>query len=335
MSASSLVIKIQQFQRIFNLYASNTIFVLGIFGNIVNILVFTRLKLFRGNRCAFYLTVESIVNIYLICLVEVLILVSDIAQINLANTSVIWCKLQTTLGQPARLFIGSIICFEALDQYLSTHYRLHLRQLSTFALAQISIIAVSFVWILQSIPYIIFYDIVPSFGCIITNQSLVYYYSYVYYIFLNGLLPICTASVFSLLAYRNVRHIIRRQLAIERRRLDRQMTAMIFARVIMFVVLSLPYTIFRIYLLNLNGLVIGTIHNAINQLVTVLVNALLSCNFSLSFYVFVTISSRFRRQVRQLLLRQCWRSMKRCLHLDLNSVRPIGVISDTSDWQSQ
>ncbi|CAF1451673.1 unnamed protein product [Adineta ricciae] len=103
----------QPFQRIFSLYASNTIFVLGVIGNIVSILVFTRLKLFRGNRCAFYLTVESIANIYLICLVEVLILVSDIAQINLANTSIIWCKLQTTLGQPARLFIGSIICFEA------------------------------------------------------------------------------------------------------------------------------------------------------------------------------------------------------------------------------
>ena len=204
MSTSSLAIKIQQFARVFSFYASNTIFVLGIIGNIFNIIVFTKLKLFRGNRCAFYLTVESIANIYLICYAEVLILLSEIAQINLPNTSIIWCKLQTTLGQPARLFIGSIICFEALDQYLSTHYQLYL---------------------------------------------------------------------------------VRRQLSIERRRLDRQMTAMIFARVIMFIVLSLPYTILRIHLLNLNGLVIDTIHNAINQLATVLVSVLLSCNFSVRIFM--------------------------------------------------
>ena len=280
MSTSSIVIQIQQFQQIYNSYISNSIFALGIIGNIFNILTFAKLKLFRSNRCAFYLIVESIADIYLICFLEVLTLIPEIAQISPTNVSVIWCKLQTTFGQPARLFIGSMVCFEALDQYLSTHHRLYLRQLCTLALARVSIITISFVWILQSVPYIVFYDIVPSFGCIITNQSLVYYYSYGYYIFLNGLLPICTASVFSLLAYRNVRRLVRRQLPIERRRLDRQMTAMIFARVVMFVVLLLPYTMFRIYLLSLNGLVIDSVHNAINQLLLTLTNGLLFCNFS-------------------------------------------------------
>ncbi|CAF1058661.1 unnamed protein product [Adineta ricciae] len=262
------------------LYVINIILCIGIVGNFLNIIVFAKLKLFRGNRSAFYLTAESVVNIYLLFDTVLPMLFQTIYHVYPENVSLLWCKLKTTLNQSARLLIGSIVCFEALDQYFSTHHRSHLRQLITLKLARFLVIFSATLWTIQTIPYIIFFDIVPSFGCIITNQSLVYYYSYVYYIFLNGLLPICIASVFSLLAYRNVRHIIRRQLPIERRRLDRQMTAMIFARVIMFVVVSLPYTIFRVYILNLNGLVIDSAHIAVNQLALTMATTLLLGNYS-------------------------------------------------------
>ncbi len=53
------------------------------------------------------------------------------------------------------------------------------------------------------------------------------------------------------MAYRNVRRIIQRQIPIYRRRLDQQLTAMIFVRVIFFVVLQLPFTIYRIYSITL------------------------------------------------------------------------------------
>ena len=55
--------------------------------------------------------------------------------------------------------------------------------------------------------------------------------------FFNGLLPIFVSSLFSLLAYRNVRRIVRRQIPMDRRRLDQQLTAMIFMRVIFFILL--------------------------------------------------------------------------------------------------
>jgi hypothetical protein len=67
---------------------------------------------------------------------------------------------------------------------------------------------------------------------------------------LVGLLPIVIASVFSLLAFQNVRRIVRRQLPIVRRRLDRQMTAMVLIRVIFFICFSIPYITYRIYAIN-------------------------------------------------------------------------------------
>ncbi|CAF4716707.1 unnamed protein product, partial [Rotaria sp. Silwood2] len=82
------------------------------------------------------------------------------------------------------------------------------------------------------------------------------------------------------LAYRNVRHLIRRQIPIVRRKLDRQLTAMIFVRVIFFIILLLPYTIFRIYILNLNISLVDTVHYAILQLTSAITVSLMLGNHS-------------------------------------------------------
>jgi hypothetical protein len=73
------------------------------------------------------------------------------------------------------------------------------------------------------------------------------YFSFFYYPILSSALPLIVTASFSLMAYRNVRHIIRRQIPIVRRRLDRQLTAMVLARVICLIVLGLPYIIFSLY----------------------------------------------------------------------------------------
>ncbi|CAF0921693.1 unnamed protein product [Adineta steineri] len=59
-----------------------------------------------------------------------------------------------------------------------------------------------------------FVGIQPSFGCIILNENFIEYASYFFYPVLAGLFPILIASSLSLLAYRNVRRIIRRQIPI-------------------------------------------------------------------------------------------------------------------------
>ncbi|CAF0895746.1 unnamed protein product [Rotaria sordida] len=142
---------------------------------------------------------------------------------------------------------------------------------------------------------------------------------YTYY----GLFPILISSSFSLLAYQNVRQLVRRQIPIERRRLDRQMTAMIFARVITFVILVLPYTIFRIYTLNVNVSPVDILPYAINQLVSAIVSSLLIWIYALNFYIFLASSSRFRRQVKYFLVKKCWQSLKRWYSLNRTQVHPL------------
>ncbi|CAF1511440.1 unnamed protein product [Rotaria sp. Silwood1] len=87
--------------------------------------------------------------------------------------------------------------------------------------------------------------------CTTYNTIFSRYYSSVYYPIVQGALPMIIASLFSFLAFRNVRRIVRRQIPIVRRRLDRQFTAMVLARVACLVAFILPYAIYRIYVLNI------------------------------------------------------------------------------------
>ncbi len=283
MSTTSITLQHLVSAQKYIMYINCIMFVGGFIGNSLNILIFTKLKLFRNNRSIFYLIVESIANIIMSFQYFIHQLFQLIYEVDPSILSIFWCKAKTTSVQTCRLLISSVICFEAFDQFLSTHHQSSYRQLSTLKLGRYLIWITSCLWFFQSIPYIIFYEIVPESGCIITNRALIHYYSYCYYIFLNGLIPICVSSLFSLLAYRNVRHLIRLQIPIERRRLDRQMTAMIFARVIAFVILLTPYTVFRIYILNVNTSSSDILHNAINQLISVIVLTVLTWIYSVRF----------------------------------------------------
>jgi len=245
--------------QLYTTYTIIIIFSLGLFGNLLNILVFINLKIFRLNRCAFYLIVESLVDI-----VQLSQLFANqmwglsINGNDPTNVSLVWCKWRTVVGQWCRLMLASIVCFTAIDQFLSTNPVGHLRQWSSLQIAHCQIRVSIFLCLVHTLPFAVFLQIHPPLGCIINNIGLTNYYSFFYYPVLNGLLPIFISSLFSLLAYRNVRRIVRRQIPIDRRRLDQQLTAMIFVRVIFFVLLQLPYTIHRIIVINVASLQANT-----------------------------------------------------------------------------
>jgi hypothetical protein len=168
---------------------------------------------------------------------------------SLTDYSLVWCKIKYFLDQMTQILPFSIICFAAFDQFLSTSYWYTLRRMSTFKLAQRLIFIATCLAIIHSTSALIFCGIFPPIGCTVNNKIVLYYSLFVYYPIIVGILPISISSLFSLIAFRNVRHIIRRQVPIMRRRLDHQLTAMVFMRVIAFVILFLPYVIYRTFTL--------------------------------------------------------------------------------------
>jgi hypothetical protein len=250
MSSSSTAIEILNAARQYTLTSGYILFAFGIIGNALNVLVFTQLKLFRGNRCAFYLTVESIASfLYQLFYISLTILTSIYGDDG-SGRFPSWCKVRYIFVQTFLLITYYMISCAAVDQFFSTNHRYNLRQICTMQVAR----CFTFTWlcisIIHSIIFGLFSGIQPSVGCVIFNQIYLQYATIFVYPLLDGLLPILIASLFSLLAFRNVRRIVRRQLPIVRRRLDRQMTAMVLIRVIFFVCFALPYSSYRVYAIN-------------------------------------------------------------------------------------
>jgi hypothetical protein len=290
MSNSSYISDLIVDSQIFSTYSGYINFGLCIIGNLLNICVFTNLKTFRLNRCAFYLIVESVVDIGQLSQLFVnQIWGSSINGNDPMTVSLVWCKFRTVVGQWFRLMLASIVCFAAIDQYLSTNPVPYLRQWSSLKLAHRQIYFASLLCLLHTIPFAVFSQIYPPIGCIFTNIGLTNYYSFFYYPVLNGLLPIFISSLFSLLAYRNVRRIVRRQIPIDRRRLDQQLTAMIFVRVIFFVLLQLPYTIHRIIVINVASLQANTTVYVTNLWVRAISTTLIYLSQAVIFFFFMLV----------------------------------------------
>ncbi|CAF3691230.1 unnamed protein product [Rotaria sp. Silwood1] len=307
MSSSTADIIVSVSQQ-YTICVSFIILFTGILGHMLNIFVLTHLKIFQGNPSAFYLIVESIVN-----LLQMMISFTSRIAINgfandLTQTSLVWCKLRQLFVQYFTLVSLTIVCCSAIDQYLSTNYYPFIRQMSTIKLAKVLTIITMITWILHCIPVMIFFEIQSTYGCNIYNQHFLNYITYVYYLILTGTLPLIVSIFFSILAYRNVRRIVRHQMPIRRRKLDQQLTAMIIVRVIFLVVMTLPYVIQRFYTLSTLVIKDSVIRKSIEELIGAVTFSLFYLNFSGSFYLFLISSARFRRQVKHVLINKCWRT---------------------------
>jgi hypothetical protein len=231
----------------YTVYNGYIILPLGIIGNIINILTFIHLKLFRGNRSAFCLTVEGISNLTYEFTSMSLTILTSIYGDDATGRSDIWCKIRYILGPATILIAYFMVCCTAIDQFFSTNYHVYLRQMCTFKLARCVAFTLTCLWIIHSIVFAMFFEAQPSVGCVILDRIALQYATFFFYPILTGCLPMAIASFFSLLAFRNVRQIVRRQIPIVRRRLDQQMTKMVLIRVVFFICLIFPYCFYRAY----------------------------------------------------------------------------------------
>jgi hypothetical protein len=263
----------------YSLYTGCIIFTGGLIGNVLNILVFTNIKAFRTNRSARYLAAESIISFVFQFLPVVTTTLTKIYGDDATERSLVWCRSRYIWSQTCVLISFSMICCAACDQFFSTNYRFNVRQMCTLKLARYLTVVVPCIWLVHSILFGLSFNIQPSVGCVISNSIWSRYASFFLYPILEGVLPIVVASSFSLLAFYNVRHIIRLQMPIARRQLDRQMTAMVLIRVMFFVILETPYTIFRIYVINFPLSRTDLLQYAIGRLLQAITLSLASLNY--------------------------------------------------------
>jgi hypothetical protein len=115
------------------------------------------------------------------------------------------------------------------------------------------------------------------------------YLTYFYYPILSSFLPLLISVTFSLLAYRNVRRIVRRQVTVVRRRLDREMTALALSRVLCIVTLGLPFIGVSLYEFNVNSSADNLMQLAVTRLIAAVAYSLLYINYCVSSFAMTFI----------------------------------------------
>lgn len=264
----------------YTLISTAVIVFMGLIGNVLIILVFKKLKIFRNNQCAFYFIFESAVNIPLLIYNFILRLITVRHGFNIWYLSPIWCKLRIIIGQTLVLVLFSTICFTAFDQFLATSYCVSFRNRSSMNLARRLVLVGISLSLCHSIAFGAFFEAKPPGDCAAAYPVLNRYYSYFFYPILAGLIPIMIASCFSLLAYSNVRRIIRRQIPLVRRRLDQQLTKLVLLRVVLLIIFNTPFVIYRIYSINISIHPTDSMRIAIERLVQAFANSLLYLNYT-------------------------------------------------------
>ncbi|CAF0942746.1 unnamed protein product [Adineta steineri] len=88
------------------------------------------------------------------------------------------------------------------------------------------------------------------------------------------------------------------------------MTAMVLMRVIAFVCLASPYSGYRIYVTNFPTSRSMPMAYAVGRLTQAILLSINIINYMISFYLFTIFSSRFRRQVKFVLIKTSWQQWK-------------------------
>ncbi|CAF0718989.1 unnamed protein product [Adineta ricciae] len=292
------------------LYTSMILLCIGTIGNVLKFIIFAKIRSFRGNQCAYYLKISSITDTGVLVATLPFLVVDSVLGIKLVELSPIWCKIQLMFIYTCGLYSVFTMCCIALDQYLSTNHRQTWRQMSTIQLAQrLSYFNMS-VAVFHGILFLIFANYGIG-GCSIYNHIAQVYFTYFYYPILSGILPIIVSGTFSLLAYRNVRRIIRRQIPVVRRRLDRQMTALALSRVLCIIILGVPFLCYSLVDINSRNILQDPVEQAVLHLSATVVYSFMYLNYSINFYIFLIISPRFRHQVKNFVMKNPWHQMTR------------------------
>jgi hypothetical protein len=289
MSSSNQVDAILNASTKYTIAVYSVIFIGGFFGNISNVIVFSYLKIFRRNQFTFYIIVGSIADLLVLLITTPLRIVQNISGYDPMQLSLAWCKIRNAAIPIFSLLSFSAVCFAAIDQYISTHHSPWLRQLSTIKLAHRLVYSAVIIWILHGIPFLIFFYIQSPGGCVIYNAGFAVYYAIGNFCVLSGVLPNTVAGLFAALAYLNVRRIVRRQVPIARRRLDRQLTAMVLTRVVFLVVTTVPFVIDRIYIYNRTIDPKDSLRLAIEQLFFNITSSLFNINSAVSTTIFIEV----------------------------------------------
>jgi hypothetical protein len=291
---------------VFTLYISITIYIFGIVGNFLNILVLSQ-RCFHSNPSAILFLISSLTGIIVI----VAGLTNRITYNWSADltTSIDWiCKLRNLFLYSARTITLWTLVVATIDRWLSSSANVYWRQMSSIKNVRRSMLVVLLYTCILNAPIIYCYDIGQTDTLIMcygsTNACRLG--TDLAYAFGSTLMPLLVMLIFSILIIRNVRfinnrirHVTATTLTQEkkessavinaqqrRRKLDRQILTMLFIQIILLLLFTSPHAIQKVYTSFTMALPKTSLQGAIRNFVFDLFSCLTFLASGMPFYIY-------------------------------------------------
>ncbi|CAF2486959.1 unnamed protein product [Rotaria sp. Silwood2] len=280
---------------------------LGTFGNILNILIFTRRSL-RNNPCSLYFLASSINNIFVLYVATLTRLLSSGWKIDPSNTNIILCKLRIFFVYSSLALIQWFMVLASIDRYLSSCQNARYRQMSNVPIARKAIGLIILIIALAHFHTFIWWS-VDYIGSKTYCNIFIYDYEItfqVFFLILTCALPPVLMTLFGILTIFNVRKLrtqvtpLNNDTRNERiRSKDRQLIIMLLIQILVTILCTLPFSVVNItsmifqYLITLSdyGDAINTFYSNIGRLINYF-------NPVVGFYIYTLSSRTFRNEMK-------------------------------------
>ena len=188
----------------YTVYVGVFLFLIGVFGNSMLILIFVSEQSYRTTPWTFYFLIASVHDLLLVLFLLSTRILAIGFSIDLTGLSVVWCKCRYYLFSVWGGISLTCQCLATIDQFLVTSKNARIRRLSTLKTAHRTAVSVAAFWWLFSIPWLIWQDLSPvSSPCVSTTANF-YLYGLFYALLILGILPMMFMAIFGLLAYDNI-----------------------------------------------------------------------------------------------------------------------------------
>jgi hypothetical protein len=254
-TATQSVLQLQLASKYLSLIFALPLFIVGVLGNLLNILVFITLGNYKHNASSLYVFCKSFFDLTALVIGLGLRVLSHGFRIDFSLRSRPWCKMRGALLEIGVFNSFTCLCLQSIDAFFCSSQSAPLRQKSNIRTARWILTGFLSVWIAHQTPYIILQDLVNVRGtpsCRTTSTIFTQYRNYFVIVVLAAIIPITVMIVFGLLTYRQLHKIEKinidcRRGSVSLSHLTRQMTHMTLFQIFIVSLCQAPFVVAQVY----------------------------------------------------------------------------------------
>ncbi|CAF2658770.1 unnamed protein product [Rotaria sp. Silwood2] len=276
------------------------LFIIGTFGNLLDIICFSRLKSLNTLSSSLFL-LASFFGSELVLITGLLQrFIFGVTGNDLLFDSLFICKARSMLKPASATFSMTCVCFAAMDRYFFSCLDLRRQRRITLKQTRLIITIAVILCLIIFSPYAVFYSLTTPTSCSVVNSIFAYIQPCLSLIFYN-LAPVIILSTICALTWRNLGQQVAFYLRGNNRYYD-QVTRLIIGQIIVIVVTTFPVVIWLIYSIATKKISKNSVRLAQEAIINSACGIAAHCPYAMMFYVYLAISPVFRRNVKRLFL---------------------------------